>query len=464
MKKHIEKAVEYTKVWSGYLFILLGILLVFAVTGDALFPEHVELKKHIWIELTLLLLIALIAERLVTRLKQPFVMVLLVLGVLISPYTMEAIWPTCVQFLEPIFSAIGQPQLCPSEHTVPTFVVESELFETFANFGAIILLFRIGLHSKIDLIFNFKNFAVAIGGVIIPFAVGYLYASTTGGSFIYSMFVGAAMTATSVGITVAVLEEMKVINKRFSQMILGAAVIDDILALMVLGLIQNIPAEITPDAIVPFAQTLAIAAVFVISAIIIGKKIVNKYFMYEEKELSKFTLSGFLALMFFYSFAAESLGLSAIVGAFLAGLVIDYSPMVERLNKALFPLDVIFTPIFFIYLGTIVDAFAIPGLIVPIIALTVIAILSKIIGCGLPAKFFGISLKESALVGYGMVPRGEIALIIAAAGAATLDAMGNPILSTNEYTIIASMAFLTTVIVPPGLKMLIDSGDKNEEK
>ena len=462
MKKHIQKAMEHSKVWSGYIFILLGILLVFAVVGDALFPKHLDIEKHIWVEITLLLVIALLAERLVTRLKQPFVMVLLVLGVLISPYTVEAIWPACAGLLSPVFEAIGQAQFCPDAHHPPTFVVESELFKTFANLGAIILLFRIGLHSKIDLIFNFKNFAVAIGGVIIPFAVGYLYASMAGGSFIYSMFVGGAMTATSVGITVAVLEEMKVINKRFSQMILGAAVIDDILALMVLGLIQNIPAELTADAIAPFVQTLAIAAIFVISAIIIGKKIVNKYFMYEEKELSKFTLSGFLALMFFYSFAAESLGLSAIVGAFLAGLVIDYSPMVDRLNRALFPLDVVFTPIFFIYLGTIVNAFAIPELLVPIIILTLIAIFGKIIGCGIPAKLFGVSVKESLLVGYGMVPRGEIALIMAAAGVATLDALGNPILSPNEYTIIASMAFLTTVFVPPGLKMLIESGGKEK--
>lgn len=501
MKHHVHKVVKHTKIWSGYLFILLGILLAFSVVGDALFG-HLELHKHIWMEVTLLLLIALVAERLVQRWKQPFVMVLVLLGVLISPYTIQGLWPAVCEFGAPIATTCGleiSPDSPPTlifdqeqaeashgaaghgdekdDHSAAMSTSEkhkedghtdgseeggapkepySEVIKTFANLGALILLFRIGIHSKLDLVFNVQNLLVAIGGVILPFVVGYLYASMTGGSFAYALFVGAAMTATSVGITVAVLEEMKLVSKKFSQIILGAAVIDDILAMMVLGMITKIPSELTAGAIMDALPGLGVSVAFVISGIVIGKRIVNKMFDYNEEELSKFTLAGFLALMFFYSFAAEALGLSAIVGAFIAGLVIEYSPMEKRLNRALFPLDVLFTPVFFISLGMMIDVWAIPGALMPIAILTVLAILTKLIGCGIPALKAGINFKEAMLVGYGMVPRGEIAFIIAIFGLTAVDAAGNAILNAEQYTVIASMAFLTTVVVPIGLKQIVN--------
>ncbi len=181
----------------------------------------------------------------------------------------------------------------------------------------------------------------------------------------------------------------------------------------------------------------------------------ERFFSYDEENISKRTLSGMLALVFFYAFAAEALGLSAIVGAFIAGLVISYSPMVQKLNRAMFTMDVIFTPIFFISLGMLVDVWKIPGAIVPVLALTAIAALTKVIGCGIPALLTGLKPKEALFVGWGMVPRGEIALIIAMIGITALDATGKPVLDAAEYTIIASMAFLSTVIVPLGLKLLV---------
>ena len=452
--KHIPKVISAAKsrakIWSGYLFILLGLLLVLLVVRAAFFGSIPE-EKRIWVEITLLLLVALLAERLVQQWKQPFVMVLLLLGILVSPHTLDVVWPALIEAVSSFLQGFGLH--LPT--TSPEILGESEIIKTFANIGVIILLFRIGLHSEIEKVFNLKNLLVALGGVILPFAAGFLFASWSGGSFAFSLFVGAALTATSVGITAAVLEEMKVINKPFAQVILGAAVIDDILALVVLGLVSSAPSGLSSGAVGPLVQVIGVAAVFVISGLMLGKLFVERFFNYEEDELSKRTLSGMLALLFFYSFASEALGLSAIVGAFIAGLVLNYSPLAHKLNQSLFTLDVLFTPIFFISLGMLVNVWDIPGAIVPVLALTAIAVITKVIGCGVPAVFMGVRPKEALLVGWGMVPRGEIALIIALLGITALDPSGKPVLDAAEYTIIASMAFLTTVIVPWGLKTLV---------
>lgn len=455
MLRQVPKLVSNTKVWSGYLFILLGLLMVLMVLRAAFFGQIPE-EKRIWVEITLLLLVALVAERVVQQWKQPFVMVLLILGVLISPHTLNVVWPAVMEMITPILQGIGIHPPASS----PELLGESEIVRTFANIGVIVLLFRIGLHSEIEKVFNLKNLLVALGGVMLPFVAGFVFAQWSGGGFAYSLFVGAALTATSVGITVAVLEEMKVINKPFAQVILGAAVIDDVLALVALGLVSSMPSDISAISIAPVAQVIGVAVIFVVSGLMLGKIFVERFFKYEEEEISKRTLSGMLALLFFYSFAAESLGLSAIVGAFIAGLVISYSPMVHKLNKALFTMDVIFVPIFFISLGMLVNIWDMPGAIVPVLALTAIAITTKVIGCGLPAVLMGVRTKEALLVGWGMVPRGEIALIIALIGITTLDASGKPVLDVAEYTIIASMAFLSTVIVPVGLKALVAGSEQ----
>jgi len=464
MQKRIQRAIEQAGAaagkpgaWSVFLILLLGALMLFGVLRTAFFGS-LGAEQHIWAELSLLLLIAVVAERLVQQWKQPFVMVLLLLGVVISPYTLAAVWPPIAQALAPVLQPYG---LHPNPQDIPNLVSSNELIRTFANFGVIILLFRIGLHSKLEQVFNLKNLAVATGGVILPFVAGFLYAQSTGGDFTYSLFIGAALTATSVGITVAVLEEMGLMAKPFAQTILGAAVIDDILALMVLGLIRNIPAGVDAAVLGSLAYPLAVAIVFVVSGLTLGRLFINRFFDQQEKEISKRTLAGLLAILFFYAFAAESLGLSAIVGAFLAGLVIASSALADKLNHALFPLDVLFTPIFFISLGMLVDVWAIPGILMPVLTLTAIAVVTKMIGCGIPAKLFGMSAAESLQVGFGMVPRGEIALIIALLGLSTLKADGSPILTTAQYTLIASMAFLTTVIVPVGLKWLVE---KNETR
>src|SRR3989344_6016015 len=399
MIKEVRQARKNAVLAALTIMIVLAVLLYFSVIRASLFGDVPE-EKRIWFEITFLLLTAVLAELLVGYFRQPVVMVLLLLGVLISPSSVSLIWPLLSGFLNsllPVFP-LQLPHLVSAEGVV----------KAFAQLGAIILLFKIGLHSEIQSIFNLRNLTVAVLGVLIPFLGGYGYALLTGESFFYAVFLGAALTATSVGVTVAVLQELKVLEKEFAKTLLGAAVIDDILALLVLSMVQHIPNGFTAEALSPLLNIIFIAFIFVAGGIFAGQWIVRKHFdKIKEDKLSQRTLLSILAFMLFYAYAAEFIGLSAIVGAFIAGVTLNYSKIVEKIFEAFFPLEAFFTPLFFISLGMFVDIRTLGQNFIPILAITAIAILTKVVGCGFGAKFFGASRKETPLVGVGMVPRGE---------------------------------------------------------
>ncbi|HLD62315.1 MAG TPA: cation:proton antiporter [Candidatus Norongarragalinales archaeon] len=447
MIKEVRQARKNAVLAALTIMIVLAVLLYFSVIRASLFGDVPE-EKRIWFEITFLLLTAVLAELLVGYLRQPVVMVLLLLGVLISPSSVSLIWPLLSGFLNsllPVFP-LQLPHLVSAEGVV----------KAFAQLGAIILLFKIGLHSEIQSIFNLRNLTVAVLGVLIPFLGGYGYALLTGESFFYAVFLGAALTATSVGVTVAVLQELKVLEKRFAQTILGAAVIDDILALLLLSLVQHVPTGLSAEALSPFLSVLFIAFVFVVGGILVGQWIVRKHFdRIREESISQRTLLSILAFMLFYAYVAEYIGLSAIVGAFIAGVTLNYSKIVGKILEAFFPLEAFFTPLFFISLGMFVDVRTLGQNIFPIAAITLIAIATKMLGCGVGARIFGASKKESLAVGFGMVPRGEIALIIALYGLTAVAPDGSPLLTAAQYSIISAMAFLTTVIVPFGLQKIV---------
>jgi Kef-type K+ transport system membrane component KefB len=434
------------KKYGSLIVLGLAILLFFSVLRASLFGDVPE-EKRIWFELSFLLLAAIGAELLVVHFKQPSVILLLAVGALIGPSAVSIIYPLlsgAVSFLLLLagiaFSPLPQtaPHLVPTEGTV----------RVFAQLGSIILLLKIGLHSEIRQIFNFRNFAVALAGVVVPFAAGYAYAAWTGHAFGYAMFLGAALTATSVGVTVAVLQEFKLLEKEFAKIILGAAVIDDVLALLVLSLVENVPSEISAAALAPLAATVGTAAVFLIGAVLAGKTVVAQIDRLGKGGSDNTVFLGALAYVLAYAYVAETIGLSAIVGAFIAGITLNFSRFTEKLFGLFYPLEAFFTPIFFISLGMLVNIPALFENAVPIIAITVIAIATKIAGCSIAASLAGAGKKDAWLVGLGMVPRGEIALIIGLFGLTAKTASGEPVLQESEYAIIASMAFLTTIVAP----------------
>lgn len=438
------------KVYATLLFFALALLLFLSVLRSSIFGEIDEDKK-IWFELSFLLLAAIMAEMLMHYLKQPFVMVLLIVGVVISPSASGIVYNALSGLLNPVFAFLGIAFSMPIN--APHFVQSGGLVEVFAKLGAIFLLFKIGLHCEVKSIFNAKNFVIALLGVVVPFAAGYLFAVWGGHSFFYALFLGAALTATSVGVTVAVLEEMKLLHTQMAQALLGAAVIDDILALLVLSFVQGAPAG-GADATGVVLSLIASTLVFIIGGIVLGKFVVAAYFdpLVTDEKMPK---KGFLAMLMyllFYAYVAEFIGLSAIVGAFIAGITMNYSRKTGRLLDMFYPLEALFTPVFFISLGLLVDVNALAQNIVPVLVITTIAILTKIVGCGAGALISGSKMKESVAIGMGMVPRGEIALIIGLYGISAVTADGSTVLSAAEYSIIASMAFLTTIVAPPLLQ------------
>jgi Kef-type K+ transport system membrane component KefB len=437
---------------AAAVFLGLVLLLIFSVVRASLFTE-VDEHKRVWFDVTFLLFTAIVAELLIVYLRQPVVMVLLIVGVLISPSAIELAWPLVSQGVNSVLGALSLAISLPAQ--TPHFVsTSSEVVRIFAQLGSIILLFKIGLHSEVKEIFNMRNLIVALLGVVLPFAGGYLYAIWAGDSFTVSLFLGAALTATSVGVTVGVLKEFGVLQKDFAKLILGAAVIDDVLALLALSLVTNLPQKLDAASLSPIVGIAATAIVFIVGGILLGRYVAKRYFDNETESregapLTSKTIISMLCFALLYAYVAEFIGLSAIVGAFIAGVTLNYSRIVNRIYDAMLPLEALFTPIFFISLGMYVDIGAVSGMLVPLFIVSVIAVGTKIIGCGAGALLGGVRLPRALLVGVGMVPRGEVALIIGLIG------LGGGLLTAGEYSLIASMAFVTTVIVPPALQLLI---------
>ena len=408
---------------------LLFLMLLFSLLRTSIFYGTENPDEHVIFEIVFLLLLAIIAESVVVYLKQPTVLVLLLLGIVMGPSFLGEAWSVLHPFLP----------FLPEE--APEIILNTHLVDVFAQLGAIILMYKVGLHSSLSKIFSGRNFAIAFLGIALPFFAGYAFAVYSGGGFVYALFLGAALTATSVGVTVALLKEAKLIDKDFAQAIIGAAVIDDILSLLVLSLVLNMPASFDPAALQPFAIILASAAIFMVGGVYAGRWFISTRIDHKEMSDKRFLYA--LAFVFFYAYFAEFIGLSSIVGAFLAGLLLNYSRHKEEIEKRSYALEILFTPIFFISLGMLVDVPSLYQYAVPILLITIIAIITKVAGCGLGALLTGFKQNDSALIGVGMSPRGEVALIVALIGF-TAGA-----LTQSEYSIISAMAFLTAVVTPP---------------
>ncbi|MFH0884529.1 MAG: cation:proton antiporter [Candidatus Micrarchaeota archaeon] len=415
--------------------IVLGVfaLLLLSVVRASIFGA-VEESKHIYFEIVFLLLLAVLGELAVIYLRQPSVMILMVLGMLMSHSFLVLEWDA--------IKSLNLPLALPAEP--PNILRFEQVIHVFAQLGAVVLLFKVGLHNKIESIFAVDNLVVATAGVVFPFLAGYLYAVSTGGDFAYSMFVGAALTATSVGVTVALLKEFGLIEERFAKIIIGAAVIDDVLGLLVLSFVINVTGG--SGSLEPLVFTFISSVVFLLGSVLAGDHFLRYL---DRKEMSARRFLMVLAFMLMYAYVAEFIQLSAIVGASIAGVILNRSRHIREIEEKTYGLEMLFMPIFFITLGILVDINALSEFAVPIIIITVIALVTKVVACGAASLWAKLSARESLMVGIGMAPRGEVALIIASLGLTT------GVLSTAQYSIISAMALLTTFIVPPLLGSLL---------
>jgi len=334
-------------------------------------------------------------------------------------------------------------------------IMYTDVIRSFAQIGAVILLFVIGLEFKIKDVFNIKYGIIALIGVIVPWGCGYALAVLYGFNFINCVFVGTALTATSVAITANVLKELGKLQTTAAKAIIGAAVIDDILGLLVLSFsIQVVSGTITA---LPLALIIIKAVVFMVVGALIGHRYLSRLIekLDSTKLTGKFPESLFILTMtiaFLYGFIAESIGLSAIVGSFLAG--VSLSGVIIKQGKSIKDgaeyIQIIFAAIFFVSLGILADFHVLTMPIIWfLISLTLVACLTKIVGCYFGARVGRMNHKDSLTVGIGMMPRGEVAMIVALIG------LNLGIIHQDLYISLILMSLLTTVIVPVILRRYI---------
>jgi Kef-type K+ transport system membrane component KefB len=390
-----------------------------------------NLLGEVWFELTFLLVVSLFAGFLFSRFGQPRVIGYIVVGVIIGPSVLKII-----QAGEG--GASGLP----------------ESIQMLAELGSIVLLFMIGLECDLREIYTKKSIAIAIGGVIVPWGAGFLVA----GAFGYgedAVFVGVTLVATSVAVTATVISELGLIGKPVAYAIVGAAVVDDILGMVVLGISKGISTGTVDSS--GLVMLVIGAVLFVTVGAWVGSKLLVR--MVFNVQISgyrrKLPLSGFtlvLAIAFLYAFVAELIGISAIVGAFVAGTAFSGSALRDGFRKGMQYLEALFVPLFFVSLGVVVNVVDMVDTFWFMVALTAVAFATKIIGCGIPAKLVGMSSWDSLAVGIGMTPRLEIALIIAYYGLST------GIIGADLYSVVVAMGLLTAVFSPPLLKWALKKG------
>ena len=319
-----------------------------------------------------------------------------------------------------------------------------------AELGAIILLFDVGLDQKLtDLLkVGWTALLVAVLGVVVPFFLGYGLLEVVGGhSHIEAIFMGAAMVATSVGITARVLQELGVLKTVVATVILGAAVIDDILGMIVLAVVSSL-GEGHVD-YVQIGSVTAMAVGFTLFIVLVGRRVIRRVTPRVQRFAASdpyFSLA--LIICLGLSLMAAKIRIAAIIGAFLAGMVFSEEELTPALKTKIHALYEFLVPFFFVAMGMRMDLSVLKrGDVLLLAALvTLLAIAGKLVGCGLGA--YGLGWRPALQVGTGMVPRGEVGIIVAAIG------LGLHTISNEIYAVVIIMVLVTTLMAPPALKVL----------
>ena len=325
----------------------------------------------------------------------------------------------------------------------------SDTLHSVAELGAIFVLFSAGLQtSPRDLIsVGNKALQVAVAGVIVPFVLGFAYMKFRGDATREAVFVGAAMVATSVGITARVLSDLRVLASRTAKIIMGAAVFDDILGMVLLAVVAGL-ASGNGLGWLHLGVLIAEAATFALFMIFIAPRIVHRMQpRVEHLSTQNASLVVALALCLFLSWLASKIGMAAIIGAFFAGLMFaDYAPE-WNLMPRVGGINEFLSPYFFFIIGTRLNPQLFTSKVLDAaIIVSLLAIVSKVAGCGLPLLREG---RATVLrVGFGMMPRGEVALIVALVG------LQSQIVTPTTYAIVVFMTGITTLLAPPILRYL----------
>lgn len=331
------------------------------------------------------------------------------------------------------------------------WVVPNEPLEVLAEIGVVLLLFSVGLETRLDDLKRVGKSAFLVGvlGVAIPFAMGAGWAHASGFAWNKSLFVAAAFVATSAGITARVLQELGALQRVESRVILGAAVIDDILAMLLLGVVVALQAGDSVN-VGSLLIVLAEAVGFLLVIGWVGTRVMRKKSHWLENPVNPLSpLTIVLALCVGLAFLSTKFGLAAIIGAFLAGMIASETTQRETLEHQTQPLLAFLTPFFFVITGSKIDLAQLASFeaLMMLTVVTLIAIVSKLAGGFLGALSLG--RRGATIVGVGMVPRGEVGVVIAALG------LSAGVFTDRTYAVIVAMSLLTAMVTPPVLAALL---------
>ncbi|MDF3052385.1 MAG: nhaS3 [Geminicoccaceae bacterium] len=347
---------------------------------------------------------------------------------------------------------------------IPVEGTGAEIIHVLAELGVVLLLFEIGLETDLKEMFRVgtASLSVAATGVVLPFALGFVFwaylphagASESTDLTTAAIFVGATLTATSVGITARVLSDLGQMHTQEARIIIGAAIIDDVLGLVILTVVSGMAAGASVDTL-GILRVLAVGVGFLVVAVLVGRFVAPRLFDLVVRMRVRYVLLVFaVAFALGLSATAALIGSAAIIGAFAAGLILSGTNQFDTMWREVRPVASIFTPIFFVSVGSSVNL----GLLnparegaLPILgvaaALTVLAVVGKL-AAGWAAPWVRF---RRLVVGVGMVPRGEVGLIFADIGRRT------GILNEAVFGAILLMVMATTFVAPPGLKLLLSA-------
>ena len=337
-------------------------------------------------------------------------------------------------------------------------IAPSEFLTALSDLGAMFLLFRVGLEVRSSELLKVGGSAtlVACSGVVVPFLMGWGIMLLWGSPSNEAIFVGASMVATSVGITAQVLSAKGLLHAISSKIILAAAVIDDVLGLLVLAVVSSLTHGTIN--ILALSMTAVLAVGFTVIVAKWGTHAMGKVVPHVDQKLrvgeAQFALA--MSLLFALSVAAVYIGVATIVGAFLAGLALAESTG-SRVRDLAHGVTELLVPFFLAGIGLHVSlaAFSTPSNAMLAVVILLAAVVSKFIGCGLGA--WGLGRADALRVGVGMIPRGEVGMVVAQIG------LGFGIISQNVYGVVVFMSVATTIIAPPLIKVTFRGLLKTDE-
>lgn len=366
------------------------------------------------LQLAIILVTAKIAGSISVRLGQPAVLGQLLIGIVLGP------------------SALG-------------LINETETLAEFSQIGVILLMFIAGLETDID---EFKRSGkastyVGFGGIIVPLVLGYFTGIILNLTFIQSWFLGLLLSATSVSISVQALKEMNQLKTREGTTILGAAVIDDIVVIIALAFLMSFA-----GGEVNLTTVILKKVLFFAGAILIGWKGVPWFLRkFSLLKVNETVISSALIICFVYAYLAEYTGVAAIIGAYISGVAISVTAFKKEVFDKIETISYsIFVPVFFTSIGVTAEFAGIAENLGLIVILSILAILTKLIGSSVGAKLSGFGWRSSLAIGSAMVSRGEVALIISGIGLET------KLLSQDMFAVIVVVVLVTTIVTPPMMK------------